>query len=65
MTVATLIDLLKKYPSDMKVFTTWESTVNEITKKDVYESKEGHLYIDGDACFYKDRFAKDPNENEN
>lgn len=64
LTVEELISLLKNYPGNMKVFTIWESTIQEITPECVYESITGSLYIDADACRYKDEYAEDPNENE-
>lgn len=64
LTVKELIDVLKKYPQNMKVMITWESTVNELRKKFVYESITGTLYLDGDYNFYKEDFAKNPKENE-
>ncbi len=63
MDVSSLINLLKKYPSNMKVFVTWESTINELKPEFIYEAETGSLYIDGEYAFYKDDFAKNPNEN--
>lgn len=64
LTVGELIDILKQYPSNMKVMITWESTVNEFKKMNVYEAVTGSLYLDGDNSFYKNDFAKNPKENE-
>ncbi len=62
--VCELIDLLKKYPEQTLVYITWESTIRSFSKRDVYKSKDGFLYLDGDDSFYKEEFALDPKENE-
>lgn len=59
LSVKNLIELLKQYPPEMKVFSTWESTLHEITKENVYVSVTGNLYIDSDDNFYKEHFAKE------
>ncbi len=64
LNVKQLIEILKGYPSDMKVLTTWESTLHHIKRQFIYESKKGDLYIDADANCYKKRYAKNPSENE-
>lgn len=64
LTVEKLIKILQKYPKNMKVLITWESTVNELRERFIYESITGTLYLDADYNFYKKDFAKDPNENE-
>ncbi len=64
MTVGELVDLLSKYPEDMIVLTTWESTVNSLLKREIYVSHDGYLYIDADSGSYKKDFARDPMENE-
>jgi len=58
LTVKELIEILKKYPDDMKVLITWESTVNELKKDFIYEAYTGSLYLDGDYGFYKEEFKK-------
>jgi hypothetical protein len=58
LTVGRLIDILSKYPKQMKVMITWESTVNELKEEWIYEAKTGSLYLDGDAGFYKDEFKR-------
>lgn len=64
--VAELIDLLSKYPKEMKIVITWESTIQGILKRNIYTSKEENfLFLDADGCFYKQSYAKDPKENEN
>ncbi len=63
MTVKELIDVLKKYPMDMKVLFTWESTYVPVLKSYIYKSKQGHLYLDADYGSYKSIYAEDPNEN--
>lgn len=62
--VGELIEILGKYPKEMRVLITWESTLNEFTRKNIYESVTGTLYLDGDYNFYKQQFAKNPKENE-
>ena len=62
--VEQLINILKKYPKDMKVMITWESTVNEIKAHNIYESHTGSLYLDADGNSYKNDYAKNPKENE-
>jgi len=68
MNVGELIELLQTYPKNMKIITTWESTVNTLEKKLVYKSKhlteEQYLFIDCDSGCYKDDFADNPKENE-
>lgn len=64
LNVGSLIELLKKYPKDMKVMTTWESTVHSLKKENIYESITGSLYLDADENFYKEQFSKNPKENE-
>lgn len=65
MTVGELVDILSQYPETMKIVTTWESSIQSISPKCIYTSNDGkYLYIDADYCFYKEDFARDPNENE-
>ncbi len=64
LTVGQMINLLNKYPKNMKVLCTWESTLNAIKKENIYISVTDKIYIDADGCFYKKEFAKDPMENE-
>lgn len=65
LTIQELIDILSKYPKDMKIVTTWESTVNPILRRDIYLSKNGKfVYLDADYCSYKQEFAQDANENQ-
>lgn len=58
LTVQELIDILQQYPKDMKVLSTWESTVNSLTKDNIYESLTGSLYLDADNNSYKENFCK-------
>lgn len=58
LTVGELIDILNKYPKEMKVMITWESTVNELREEFIYEAKSGTLYLDGESGFYKEEFQK-------
>lgn len=62
--VKELIEFLKKYPKNMKILTTWESTLNILKKENIYESFTGTLYLDADYNFYKKEFAKNSKENE-
>ncbi len=59
ISVGRLIDILQKYPKEMLVITTWESTLHTLEEENLYESKEGHLYIDADDNFYKKEYAKE------
>ena len=64
-TIKELMEVLAKYPQDMKIITTWESTIKSIKKRDIYLSKDGKfVYLDADYCSYKEAFAKDPCENQ-
>jgi len=58
LNVGSLISILKKYPPEMKVLITWESTVNELYPEFIYEAYTGALYLDGDYGFYKEDFKK-------
>lgn len=58
LTVQGLIEVLKKYPKDMKIMTTWQFTVHSLEKENIYESVTGRLYLDAGENFYKDRFSK-------
>jgi hypothetical protein len=58
LTVEKLINILNKYPKQMPVMCTWESTVNELREEYIYEAMTGTLYIDGDYGFYKKDFEK-------
>jgi hypothetical protein len=58
LTVKQLIEILKKYPCDMKVMTTWESTVHELKEENIYETCTGKLYLDAYENFYKKEFQK-------
>ncbi len=64
LTVGGLIDVLSKYPVEMKIMITWESTVNRFEKKNIYLAVTGTLYFDADGNFYKDAFSKNVKENE-
>ena len=64
LTVQGLIEILQKYPKDMKIMTTWESTVNSLKKENIYEAITGSLYLDADGNFYKEQFSKNHKENE-
>lgn len=59
LSVGELIEILNKLPKEKKVYVTWESTVNELTKEFVYEACTGSIYIDGDYGFYKKDFEID------
>lgn len=58
LSVKEFINILQKYPPEMKIITTWESTVHALEEQNIYESKEGHLYLDADYNFYKNQFSK-------
>lgn len=64
LTVEGLIEILQKYPKNMKIMTTWESTVHILKKENIYESITGSLYLDADENFYKEGFSKNSKENE-
>jgi hypothetical protein len=64
MTAGQIIELLRKYPKDMMVFTTFGSCVRSIKSSHFYENRDGKLFIDADLNRYKESFAKDPTENE-
>jgi hypothetical protein len=64
LTVAELIDILKKYPEKTKVIATWESTIKPLKMENIYVSHTNTLYLDADYNFYKNDLAKDPKENE-
>ena len=64
ISVEELIKVLQGYPKEMKVMITWESTVNEFKKENIYISVTGTLYFDADGNFYKKDFSKNPKENE-
>jgi len=56
--VKDLIEILKKYPQDMKVITTWEGIFHALKEENIYESKDGYLFFDCDDNFYKKDFMK-------
>jgi len=56
--VKDLIEILKKYPQDMKVITTWEDSHHVLKEENIYESKDGYLFFDCDDNFYKKDFMK-------
>ncbi len=58
LNVKNLIEILKKYPQDMKIITTWEGIHNVLKEENIYESKEGYLFFDCDDNFYKEYFIK-------
>jgi len=58
LNVGQLIDILKKYPRDTKVMTTWESTLHDIKAEFIYIASTGTLYIDADEGFYRKDFEK-------
>lgn len=62
LTVQELIKILEKYPKEMKIFTTWESTLHSLEKENIYKSSTGSLYLDADQNFYKDDFCCDLEE---
>lgn len=64
ITVRDFKEILNKYDNDTFVFITWESTVNCVSKRNFYISKTNSLYIDSYCNIYKEKFAKDKNENE-
>lgn len=58
LTVSQLIGILQRYPKEMKVIVTWESTVHGLEEINIYEAYTGSLYIDADANFYKEEYEK-------
>lgn len=58
LTVGELIAELQKYPSDMKVCTTWESTKHSLIHSNIYYSYWDCLFIDADENFYRDRYIQ-------
>ena len=63
ITIKELIDILKKYHGDLKVFCTWETCIIPLEKKNIYKSKEGNIFIDADDNNYKSNYAEKPKEN--
>ncbi len=60
--VKELIELLKSFPPDAEVKTTWENIVNELDADEVYMSADGVLLIDADANSYKEHFVSGLNK---
>lgn len=58
ITVGELIEELSKYPLDMKVMSTWESTKNSLRKEDIYYSFLDCVFIDADSGYYKRDYEK-------
>lgn len=58
LTVRSLIDILLTFPQDMKVCTTWESTINGLEKQNIYVSRFGVLLIDADGNCYKEDYEE-------
>lgn len=56
MTRDELIAELQKYPADVQVKITWETTVHAIKPENLYLSKDGVLLIDADDNNYKKDF---------
>lgn len=57
-TVKDLINILEKYPSDMKVMTTKERMAHLVAEDCIYESIWGILFISCDGERYKNEFKK-------
>lgn len=58
ITVGELIEELSKYPLDMKVMSTWESTKNVLRAEDIYYSFLDCVFIDADSGYYKRDYEK-------
>lgn len=58
LSVNDLINILKKFPPQMKVMITWESTIHSLEEENIYVSWRDTLLIDGDCNTYKDDFQK-------
>ncbi len=58
MTVAELVEVLRRYPPDTRVQVTWETTVHEIDEDAVYLTPYDGLLIDADGNAYKEWFLK-------
>jgi hypothetical protein len=56
MTVGELIRILQKFPEDIQIACTWESTIRSIDAENIYESKFGCILIDSDFNYYKDSY---------
>lgn len=59
LSVKDLIEVLEKHPKYMKIFITWESTINPLGKENIYVTSTGRLYFDADGNFYKEDFQKE------
>lgn len=64
LTVGELKRILRKYPDEWRIMITWESTVNEFKRENIYRAHTGTLYFDADGNFYKKDYAINPKENE-
>lgn len=58
ISVGGLIEVLSKYPPEMKVMFTWESTIRRMAEENMYMSFLDCLFLDADENFYKDRYEK-------
>jgi hypothetical protein len=56
ITVKDLIELLEKYPKEMKCVFTWESIFRTFKEENLYPGNEQVLLFDADENFYKDRY---------
>jgi hypothetical protein len=54
--VEELIEVLKKYPKEMKCIFTWESTLVQFSGENIYPGNEQILLFDADQNSYKDRY---------
>ena len=59
LTIEELIEILSKFPKDLKVCTTWESTKHALRPENIYLSRFGVLFIDADDNFYKKDYEND------
>lgn len=58
MKVAEIIAILQGYDPNLNIQITWESTLNEIQRDNIYLSKWGNLLIDADENWYKKDYEK-------
>ena len=55
MKVMELIEALNKYPQNLEVLITWESTFSDLDNEKIYQAKDGTVILDADENFYKER----------
>ena len=58
ISVNDVIKILSSYPPEMKICTTWESTINAILEENIYKSKWGCIFLDADGNSYKKEYQE-------